>query len=1418
MLRDTPRSILCHVYRTCLLFLILIFPHSVGYADASVRVYDGETQIPNGGGPIDFGSVDQGDNPSSKTFRVENQGFASLISSNLSVPDGYTITEGLDEVISTWTRTSFGRSNLAEHSSFIFNDRMWTISMGGYDTDVWSSSDGITWLQESSPTALPIRRGGTATFTVFNNKIWRIGGASYPSTETVYNDVWISDDGVNWVVKSPNAEFFPRCYHTSTVFNNRLWIIGGKNRDSAGHWFTYNDVWSSADGIHWELECAAADFSPRESHSAVVYDNKLWILGGSPPKVSSEVWSSTNGSVWRKETGESSFPGRFGHTSIVYDDKIYVIAGYQTDINDAVNDIWCSEDGTTWLEITDSSPFDRRYYHTSHLHDGKMWVLGGEVQGEYRDIWCSTAFDNFTVKLDSDLAGTFAGSIRFDNNDLSASPFQFSVIGVIAEPPTPTQTSTPTVTITHTPTPTVTSTPTSTTVPVANLKVFEDAQEISNGSGPIDFSLAFQGSTSPTRTFRVENHGDAMLVTSNLSVPDGYLVTEGLDSDIAPYSLEGAVWANEANDAFDDTHGISSVVYGGRIWVLGGGSGYFGSSKVRYSGEGITWQEVGVSTPFDPRRSHTSVVFDNQMWVIGGMHSGTVVGNDVWSSTDGVTWTQKPTAPFSPRAMHASVVFKDRIWVIAGNTTVAPGPANDVWSTPDGITWNLETASAAFTPRKSPSAVVFKDRIWLLGGSEIEGTQDNRIWYSYDGKDWIEQTIISGFPGRSEHTSVTFGGRIWVIGGWSNFTRNDVWCSEDGATWAEIPSSIEATTAHATVVFDNRIFVMSGPVWSYGPLSFGKDTFAVQLSTNSIGEFAGTVSFNNNDPSANPFQFTVTGEVIEPPTPTNTPTATETLTTTPTPTFTLTPTEVLTSTPIVTPTAGDTHTPTPTPTTAPLPAPENLQARAGADNISLNWEPGRGINGRAVSYRVYRSGNSPEGPWVQIAGAPVGPVLEDTFYTNRELSLDDTYWYYVTKVVDGEVSGPSNVAYARVGSIEIYIPDLWIAPGSQARIQVAFSSAYNVLGSALTLWVDYPEQMLTYTDWEKSPILSTFQYPAPNTQGGVFRLAGVDFEGQPMVGEGRILEILVDVPSDAITGTEATISFAKSTLYDPDVNPLDVVARSGKLTIGENFNLGDVNGDGQVDAGDALATGLLAVGREDFTGFRDPESYLAGDVNADRMVDSADVILILRLASGYPLNPPQGAQKSAYLKSLAQSPATYQVKLSNGQAQTGEMVTLSLSSPDLTEVAGGSFELSYDPTVLKFEKAEKGALASAAFWSLVNEDNAGVVKISTGGRENIEGGGGEIVRVTFKALTEYELSTPVRVTQARLARQYGEKAEWTAKVTRGAGIVVITSDPLAAYDLYRDGKIDYMDFFLMGNDWGEAYEQEYLYDMIHLME
>ncbi len=201
------------------------------------------------------------------------------------------------------------------HTVLVFNDgsgdALWVI--GGSNigqnvsyNDVWKSYDGINWTQVTPHANWDTRNAHTSV--VFNGKMWVIGGYRYNPTggSSYLSDVWSSVDGINWVQATPLAAWaLPgdpedgRTYHTSVVFGGKMWVIGGTVRIPMGSTYM-SDVWSSSDGVTWISATLTAPWLQRTWHTSFVYDNKMWVVAGfnSSSPSNNDVWYSSNGVNW----------------------------------------------------------------------------------------------------------------------------------------------------------------------------------------------------------------------------------------------------------------------------------------------------------------------------------------------------------------------------------------------------------------------------------------------------------------------------------------------------------------------------------------------------------------------------------------------------------------------------------------------------------------------------------------------------------------------------------------------------------------------------------------------------------------------------------------------------------------------------------------------------------------------------------------------------------------------------------------------------------------------------------------------------------------------------------------------------------------------------------------------------------------
>ena len=159
-----------------------------------------------------------------------------------------------------------------------------------------------------------------------------------------------------------------------------------------------------------------APFAPRDGAGALVYDGRMWLLGGWNPGdkthfpriCNNEVWSSENGRDWTLVKPNAFLDAHFDaradwegrHTAgyAVHDGRMWIVGG---DVNQGHYhfDVWHSQDGAQWTQANphDPVPWGPRALHYTVAFGDAIWVMGGqtvpqlaaEEERRYGDIWNS---------------------------------------------------------------------------------------------------------------------------------------------------------------------------------------------------------------------------------------------------------------------------------------------------------------------------------------------------------------------------------------------------------------------------------------------------------------------------------------------------------------------------------------------------------------------------------------------------------------------------------------------------------------------------------------------------------------------------------------------------------------------------------------------------------------------------------------------------------------------------------------------------------------------------------------------------------------------------------------------------------------------------------------------------------------------
>ena len=149
--------------------------------------------------------------------------------------------------------TSFAPTKCA---SAVFNDKLWV--MGGYKNEVWSTSDGYTWIES---TKLPTDYDYSSGAAVVDGYLYY-----FPSSEKFCVR---TTNGSSWEqIHYSGSEFATDMRIQVAYYNGNFWAAG------------YTSVWRSKDARNWTVVTRKSAFPHKQFPTLITYDNKLFIMAG----------------------------------------------------------------------------------------------------------------------------------------------------------------------------------------------------------------------------------------------------------------------------------------------------------------------------------------------------------------------------------------------------------------------------------------------------------------------------------------------------------------------------------------------------------------------------------------------------------------------------------------------------------------------------------------------------------------------------------------------------------------------------------------------------------------------------------------------------------------------------------------------------------------------------------------------------------------------------------------------------------------------------------------------------------------------------------------------------------------------------------------------------------------------------------
>ena len=265
------------------------------------------------------------------------------------------------------------------------------------------------WKQVLKNEEAPFLRVDGHQLVVFKDKMWLLGGwlGKYDHDKASYvqggghwtSQVWCTSDGKNWESKG-DAPWAGRHGFGCVVYDDKIWVIGGDQ---------HTDVWNTEDGMNWNKVLDKVPWGERYFPYIVSFKGKIWVMGGVHIDFSADnemrekyndVWSTIDGVNWVREVEFAKWVPRGLITGqAIKDDALYIYGGCIL-YSYAFNDVWKTTNGIEWTKLISHAPWTPRQWCSITTFKNKLWIMAGDHDVKYdsllNDVWYSRDGESWT--------------------------------------------------------------------------------------------------------------------------------------------------------------------------------------------------------------------------------------------------------------------------------------------------------------------------------------------------------------------------------------------------------------------------------------------------------------------------------------------------------------------------------------------------------------------------------------------------------------------------------------------------------------------------------------------------------------------------------------------------------------------------------------------------------------------------------------------------------------------------------------------------------------------------------------------------------------------------------------------------------------------------------------------------------------
>ena len=174
----------------------------------------------------------------------------------------------------------------------------------------WQSSQTYAYTENGkdwtdlSPESVNVKGMLCDAFFSFKGKLWAIGGfTNFISASWMTNAIYSSTDGENWTQEGTLPEGMTNMFGMKVVAGEDVaYMFGGETFGEGGNEFVAQQIFRSEDGVNWEAVETPANFTARRNARAAVSGNVAWVFGGNTANASGNYAYPADGDTYVYDT------------------------------------------------------------------------------------------------------------------------------------------------------------------------------------------------------------------------------------------------------------------------------------------------------------------------------------------------------------------------------------------------------------------------------------------------------------------------------------------------------------------------------------------------------------------------------------------------------------------------------------------------------------------------------------------------------------------------------------------------------------------------------------------------------------------------------------------------------------------------------------------------------------------------------------------------------------------------------------------------------------------------------------------------------------------------------------------------------------------------------------------------------------